>query len=71
MAGPLGPVWPPWGRGRSPGARVVAVGTWPVRWAPCGCRGGVARPLGPVWLPWGRGRSLGPRVVTLGAWPVP
>jgi len=25
LAGPLGPMWPPWGRGRSPGPRVAAV----------------------------------------------
>jgi len=30
VAGPLGPVWPPWGRGRSPGPRMAAVGAWPV-----------------------------------------
>jgi len=60
----LGPVWLPWGRGRSPGPSVAAVGAWPVPWAPCGrrgswpvtwakCgrRGGVACPLGTVWLP--------------------
>jgi len=30
VVGPLGPVWPPWGRGRSPEPRVAAVGAWPV-----------------------------------------
>ena len=30
VAGPLGPVWPPWGRGRSPGPRMAAEGAWPV-----------------------------------------
>jgi len=58
MAGPLGPVWPPWGVACSVG-RVAAVGTWLVLWVPCGRLGGVAGPLGPVWLPWGRGRSPG------------
>jgi len=57
VAGFLGRVWPPWGRGRSPGPRVAAVGAWPVPWAPCGCSGGVVGPLGPVWPPWGPGRS--------------
>jgi len=62
MAGILGAVWPPWGHGRSPGHRVVAVGAWPVPWALCGRRGGVVGPLNPVWLPWSRGQSPGPRV---------
>jgi len=26
VAGPLGPVWPPWGRGRSPETRMAAAG---------------------------------------------
>ena len=65
MAGPLGLVWRPWGRSRSPGPRVAAVGTWPFPWASCGRRGGVAGPLGLVWLPWGRGRSPGPRVAAV------
>jgi len=30
MAGPLGPVWLPWGGGGSPGQRVPAVQAWPV-----------------------------------------
>jgi len=73
VAGPLVPMWPPWGRGRSPGLRVAAVGAWPVpctmcgcrggvvgSLAPCGRRGGVAGPQGPVCPPWERGRSSGP-----------
>ena len=32
-AGLLGPVRPLWGRGRSPGPRLAAVGAWPVPWA--------------------------------------
>ena len=28
VAGPLGPVWPPWGRGWSPGPRVAVVGAY-------------------------------------------
>jgi len=36
MAVPLGLVWLPWGRGRSPGTRLAAVGVWPVPWAPSG-----------------------------------
>jgi len=36
--GPLGPVWPPWGRGRSPGPCLGAVGAWPFPWAPSGRR---------------------------------
>jgi len=59
VAGLLGPVWPPWGRGRSPGSRMAAVGAWLVPWAPYGCVGGVAGPLGTVWPLWGRGRSPG------------
>jgi len=55
---------------RSPGLRVVALGTWPVPWAPSGGRGGVAGPLVNVWWPWGRSRSPGVCVVALGAWPV-
>ena len=43
--------------------RVAAVGAWPVPWAPCGRRGGVAGPLGPVWPPWWLGRSPGPYTV--------
>jgi len=50
VAGHLGPVWPPWGRGRSPGPRVAAVGAWPVLWAPCGAVG--AWPV--LWAPYGR-----------------
>jgi len=64
VAGPMGPEWPPFGRGWSPEPRMVAVGAWPfpwatngccgvwpVPWAPNGCRGGVAVPLGLVWWP--------------------
>jgi len=68
---PLGPVWPPFRRGRSPGPRLAALVAWLVPWAPSGRLGGVAGPLGPVWSPWGRGRSPGPRMVAMGAWPVP
>jgi len=64
-------VWPPWGRGRSPGPRVAAVGAWPVPWATCGRRGGVVGSLGHVWPPLGRGRFPVPRVAAVGAWPVP
>jgi len=59
VTGPLGPVWPPWwhgqspgprvavvGRGLFPGIRVAAMGAWPVLYAPCGRRRGVAGPLG-------------------------
>jgi len=72
VAGFLRPVWPLWGRGRSPGSRMVAVGAWPVLyapycrrggvdspWAPCGRRGGVTGPVGLVWPPWWRAFSLG------------
>ena len=33
VAGPLGPVWPTWGRGRSPGPSTAAVGApkWVIR----------------------------------------
>ena len=47
-------------RGRSPGLRMVAVGAWPVPWAPYGRRGYVDVPLGPVWPPWRRRQSRGP-----------
>jgi len=78
VAGPLGPVWPLWGRGLSPGPRMAAVGArlvpwalygrrgaWLGPWAPYGRRGGVADPLGPVWLPWERGQSPGPRMAAV------
>jgi len=84
VAGPLYPVWPPWGcivtlshvrllwgHGRSPGPRMIAVGVCPVPWASYGCRGGVAGPLGPVWPPCMRGQSPGPRIAAVGAWSVP
>ena len=84
VASPLGPVWPPRGRCRSPGPRKVAVGACPVPWGRYVHRGGVAGPLGSVWLPWGRGRfighrlaavwcgrSPGPRLAAVRAWPVP
>jgi len=48
VAGPLGPVWLPRGRGWSPWPHMAAVGAWPVSWAPYGRRGGVAGALGPV-----------------------
>jgi len=41
----LGTLWLPWGRGQYPRHRVAVVGAWPVRWAPCGRRGGVPGPL--------------------------
>jgi len=84
VAGFLGPVWPPWGRGWSPKPRLAVVGAWLVPWAPSGSLGGVARPLHSVWMPWGvagplgpvslpcgRGRSPGPCLVAVKAWPVP
>jgi len=43
VAHPLGFVWPPWGRGLSPGPRMTAVEAWPIPWAPYGPRGCVAR----------------------------
>jgi len=49
VANPLDPVWPPWGRFRSYGSRIVDVGVWPVFWALYGCRGVVAGPLIQVW----------------------
>jgi len=83
VAGFLVSVLPPWGRGRSPGPRLAAVGSWVVTWAPSGRHWGVAGPLGPVWPPWGvagllisvwppwgRGPSIRPRLAALGAWPV-
>jgi len=73
VPGPLGPVWPPWGRGRSPETRLATVKAWPVPWAPFGCHGGVGGPLGPVLPPRGRGRSPGPRLSPwwLGRFPRP
>jgi len=81
VVGPLGPVWPPWRRGlspgprlaarghvRFPGPRMVVVGAWPVPWAPYGRRSGVSGLLGPVWLLWGRHRSPVPRIAAVGAW---
>jgi len=47
----VGPVWPPWGRGRSTGPRVAAVGAWPIPLALCGLCGGVASFRGPVRPP--------------------
>jgi len=60
VAGPMGPIWLPWGRGRSPGPRNAAVGVWPVAWARYGCRGGVAGPLGLFWPQGGVAGPLGP-----------
>jgi len=71
VAGLLGPVWPPWGRGRSLRRRLFAVKAWPVPWVPIGCRGGVADPLGPVCPPSGRDRSPGHRLDVVGAWLIP
>ena len=77
---PLGPIWPPWGRGRSCGPWVASVGAWTVPWvpsglvevwlvpwAPSGLCGGVTRLLGSVSAPLGRGCSPGPRVAAVGA----
>ena len=84
VAGLLGFVCLPWGRGRSPGPwmaavgvwsvprpRMDAVGVWTLPWAPYGRPGGVAGLLGSVWSPWGRGRSPWPCQVVVGVWPVP
>jgi len=71
VAGFLGHLWPPGGRGRSFKPRMAVMGEWPVPWAPYGFRGGVAGPLFPVWQPWGRGRSPGPRMADVGAWRSP
>jgi len=68
---PLGPVWPPWNRGQSPGPCLAAVEVVPVPWAPSGRHGVVASYLGPVWPPWKRGRSPMLCLAVLGAWPVP
>jgi len=82
VAGALSLIWTQWGRGRSPGPRMAAVGARLVPLAAYSRRGGVAVPLSPEWPPWGRGRargscmaaggrgrSLGPCITTLGAWP--
>jgi len=50
VVGPLGFVWLPWGHGRSPGPRMVAVRAWKASWAPYGRLEGVAGPLGLAWL---------------------
>jgi len=51
VADPLGPVCLPWGRGRSLGPRMAAVGAWPVSWASYGRSWGMA--VVGVWLvPW-------------------
>jgi len=76
---PQDPVWPPWGRGPSPGPRIAAVGrcpsfcppmttvgAWPIYYSPCGCRGGVASPLRLVWPLYGCGPSTGTRVAAEG-----
>jgi len=59
VAGVLGPVWVPWGHGRSPMPRMGAVGAWPVPYAPYGCRGGVAGPRAPYGRRGGVARPLG------------
>jgi len=65
VAGPLGFVWPPWGRGQSPGLCVAAVAAWQVPWAACGRCGDVAVSLALVaavgaWLvPWAPGGRSG------------
>jgi len=71
MAGPLGPVGPPRGRGRSPELRFPAVGAEPFPSAPCGHRGVVAALRGPAWPPWARCRSFGTSLATVEAWQVP
>jgi len=48
VAGPLGFVWPLWGRGMSSGSRMADVGAWPVSWAPYGRHRDVAGFLGLV-----------------------
>ena len=53
------PRWPPWGRGRFPGPRTVGMGAWTVLSAPYGQRRGVAGRLGTVWPPWGVDGPLG------------
>jgi len=64
---PLGAVWPPWGRGPSPGSRMAAVWAWPVSYAPYRRRGGVARPQRIVFFPLGRSLLPGPRMAAVGA----
>jgi len=79
VAIPLGPAWPPWGRGQSPGFHMAAVGAWLVPWTPYSRRGGVSGPPGlvlspwsvascldPVWSPWECGRSTGHRMTAVG-----
>jgi len=74
-------VWPPWGRGTSPGPLMAAVWAFPVPWDPCdrcvgvarpwaphGCCGGMARLLGLARLPRERGLSPGPRMAAVEAW---
>jgi len=71
VVGPFGHVWPPLRRGRSPWARMVAVGAWQVTWASYGCSG--------TWpLSWalycrrgGMASFLGPFMAVVRAWPVP
>jgi len=57
VAGPLGFVWPLWGRGLSLGPCIAAVGAWPLSWAPYGWRGDVAR--------------IFARMTAVKTWPVP
>ena len=64
-------MWPPWGRDRSPGDRIAAVGAGPVHWVPIGRLGIVAVPLGTGWVPWGRCRCPGSWAAAVGATPVP
>jgi len=84
VAGPLGLVWPPWGRGFSPGSRIGVVGAWPLFYAsyafregvahplaPYCRRGGVAGPLGHVWPPRRRVRYPRPRMAAMRVRPVP
>jgi len=79
VAGPLLLVWPPWGRGRTPGTRLASVGARPspgacvaavrarpVNWLQSDRRGGVACPLVPVCPAWGRGRIPATHVATVG-----
>jgi len=60
---PLGPIWPPWGRGRSPAPCLAAVGASPVLCAPSGRVGAWPIP----WVQSGRRGGL----AAVGAWLIP
>ena len=77
-------MWLVWGRGRSPGLCVVAVGAWwvpvlgvvvvgawRVPWGSCGRCVGIECPLVFVWPRCGRGGSPVLFVIAVGAWLVP